>query len=65
MFLINEYDFIVEYNVFKIRPVIKWEKLPVHSPLVKSVVESQLNRWRYKYVIHILLKLFFKKLKYI
>ena len=45
------------YNVFRTRPIIELKKLVVHGLVVRSVVEPQLNQWRHKYIIYILLKL--------
>ena len=47
----------VFHNVFRTGSVIEPEKLPVHGSLVGPVVRPLSNRWRYKYIIYILLKL--------
>ena len=47
----------VKGNVFKTKSVIELEKLLIYGSLIVPVVKPWLNKWCYKYIIYILLKL--------
>ena len=48
---------VLKSNVFKIGLIIEPKKLPVHSSMVRLMVEQWSNWWCHKYIIYILLKL--------